>query len=169
MIISKELWDRYEASNAKSRKKSSALKAVSTYVNTIRYERAARKGGDVLGRITPQQKLAWARQNRRHDADKAREQAIRETLLTAAREARRIGFTVRASKNSTGLVSSYYASRGNGRPIRISDHYLPDTAKRAANTEFHGGSPFAAEIIIDAPMTATRLRRLIVLAEAGRI
>ena len=75
-----------------------------------------------------------------------------------------------SGSSRAGNISSYYAKRDNSRPIRISDHSLPVTGKREFMTEVNGGgSAFAAEIIIDGAISSTRLRRLIVLAEAGRL
>lgn len=169
MKISKELWDRFEASNSKKRKKSSTLRAVARHVAALRRERAERKGGDNLGRISPAQKLEMQRRIAASAADQLAGKNVRDTLLAAARVARAEGFKVRASKDSTGRISSYYADRGNG-VVRISDHNLPMTAKREAQADFHGGkSAFAGEVIIDSAASKDRLRRLIILAEAGRI
>jgi len=97
-----------------------------------------------------------------------RNEEIRTTLLSAAREARKLGYAVCSSKDRSGKISSYYAQSGNAK-IRISDHVLPSTAKREAMNDFHGGTPFSGEIIIEGTLTATRLRRLITLAAAGRM
>ena len=87
-------------------------------------------------------------------------------LLAAAREARKMGFTVRSSKTPKGHISSYYAHKGGSR-LRISDHCLPQTARRDCMAEVHGGAT-RPELIITEKATATRLRRMIVLAAAGR-
>lgn len=169
MKINKELWDRFEASNSKKRKKSASLRAVARHVAALRRERAERKGGDDLGRISPALKLEIQRRIAASSADQQAEKDVRDALMAAARVARAEGFKVKASKDRAGRISSYYADRGNGI-VRISDHVLPMNAKREAQADFHGGkSPFAGEVIIDGAASKCRLRRLIILAEAGRI
>ena len=81
-----------------------------------------------------------------------------------------MGFEVRKSTSRNGHVSSYYARRDSKKTVRISDHELPMTDHREMMFNFHGGgSPFIGEIIIDESMSKTRLRRLLVLAEGGRL
>lgn len=94
---------------------------------------------------------------------------IRETLKRAARVARKYGYDVRKSTDARGRVSSYYVTRENKQPVRISDHYLPMTTQRQCNHDYYGGSPFSGEIIIDSVMSECRIRRLLVLAENGRV
>lgn len=168
MKITSEQWARYSASNAKQRKKSATLREIAQYVREIRADRAARKGGDRLGSISPAQKVALKRRIENHSAEKQQETDVRTTLIAAGRIAKNIGFKVYSSKDRCGNISSYYAER-SGRKVRISDHRLPQTAKREAQAEFHGGGAFAGEIIIDRAISATRIRRLLALAEAGRI
>lgn len=173
MKINKESWDRYAASNAQKRKKSAALRAIHQHVTALRAERASRKAPmpksarqrlmEIRARRDMQRRAARA------EAERNERRAIRDTMTAAMREARRLGFEVKVSTARTGEMSSIYATRANRRPIRISDHHMPATPKREYYAEMHGGSPFAAEIIIDAPMTPTRIRRLLVLAEASRV
>ena len=81
-----------------------------------------------------------------------------------------MGFEVRKSTSRNGHVSSYYARRDSKKTVRISDHELPMTDHREMMSNFHGGgSPFIGEITIDESMLKTRLRRLLVLAEGGRL
>lgn len=178
MHITRDQWIRYNAANAQKRKKSATLRAIHAHITALRAERAARK---VHPRAPAHLRLDAMRSQReiaaRSDAaakirkaEAEQDAAIRATLLAAAREARKMGFEVRASTARDGRISSYYATRANRRPIRISDHQLPQTARREVMSEAHGGgSAFAAEIIITDRLTATRLRRLLRLAEASRI
>ena len=178
MKITAEQWVRYEASNSKKRKKSSLLRSIHEHVCRLREQRSERK---LIKFLTATQRLRKIRLNREHEArwvaelESARNaeklaREIRHTLLSAAREARSMGFKVRKSTGRTGHVSSYYAKRSCGqKAIRISDHELPLTDHREMMSNVHGGgSPFVGEIIIDKPMSITRLHRLLVLAEAGR-
>ena len=131
--------------------------------------------------LTATQRLRKIRLAREHEAKWAVElesarnaeklaTEIRQTLLSAARVARSMGFEVRKSTSRNGNVSSYYAKRDSKKTVRISDHKLPMTGHREMMSNFHGGgSPFIGEIIIDEPMSKTRLRRLLALAEGGRL
>ena len=179
MNITAEQWSRYEASNSKKRKRSSILRAIHKHVCDVRKERSERKSIENplpatqrlqeirLGR---EREAKWdAELKRARNAEKlARE--IRETLLSAARVARSMGFDVRKSTSRSGNVRSYYARRDSKITVRISDHELPMTDHREMMSNMHGGgSPFIGEIIIDESMSKTRLRRLLVLAEGGRL
>ena len=98
--------------------------------------------------------------------------ATRKSLIGFAAQARRMpGARVGSSTDRDGRISSYYITFDDdrGRPVRVSDHYLPDTDRREMMRELHGGaSAFRAEIIVEGAVTATRMRRLLALARAGR-
>lgn len=100
----------------------------------------------------------------------ARRQEIRATLLRAARVARASGYTVDASRDPAGRVSSYYVA--GPRRVRISDHEIPETGARTARAEAAGEFFYAGfrgpEIIIRRGRSARALRRALLLAMAGR-
>ncbi len=109
-----------------------------------------------------------------YQAAQDRQDAIRATLLRAARVARRMGLHVRSSRDRAGRVSSYYArADGPGPVVRISDHEIPDTDRRAFMAAVHGrfecGGYPGPEILIDRPRSATWLRRALILALAERL
>ena len=175
MKITAEDWARYQASNSRKRKRSSSLRAIHRHVVRVRQDRIDRKPKRSLD---VNQRLQLAKFNREREAkleaerkDKEYNNEVRKTLLCAARIARAMGFDVKKSTDCNNHVSSYYATRDPfGKPVRISDHDLPVTRQRDIMSHMHGGgSPFAGQIIIMEPMSKTRLRRLIVLAEAGRL
>ena len=176
MKITKEEWVRYESSNHKKRKRSATLLAIHRYVRPLRRERFKRRPVqyplDVNARLRAMKATREyeAELETRHEHEKYTKE-IRKTLLCAARIARSMGFDVEKSADRKGHVSSYYARRDPfGKPVRISDHNLPVTPQRELMSNVHGGgSPFAGEVIIMKPMSKTRLRRLLVLAEAGRL
>ena len=98
--------------------------------------------------------------------------AIRDTMIAAARVARSMGFTVRASKNRAGRISSYYCRREGCGQIRISDHEIPWTPAREAVAYTMAGGGFdgyhGGQLIIDCKRSATWLRRALTLIAAGR-
>lgn len=103
----------------------------------------------------------------------AEEKAVRTTLLAAAREARKLGFAVRPSKDRAGRVSSYYLTRVDlTGALRISDHAIPASSRREFMAAAHGRVGYdgyhGAEIIITEARSTTWLRRAIILAAAGR-
>ena len=106
------------------------------------------------------------------EADKKHREAIRKDILTAARVARQMGFTVRASKDKCGRVSSYYVTpKSGGRPWRISDHDVPQTAEREARANCHGREfNGAASVYASADSHRRPLwwKRAFTLLEAGR-
>lgn len=112
-----------------------------------------------------------ARKRAAEQRREAREVAIRATLLAAAREARKLGFTVRSSKSRDGRISSYYCTRED-QSLRISDHDIPWKPHREFKATMHGRDGYDGyhgdQLIIDAPRSATWLRRAITLTAAGR-
>jgi hypothetical protein len=86
------------------------------------------------------------------DATERLELEVRRTLFRAARVARAMGLTVRASRDNGGRTSSYYVSR-IGYPLRISDHEIPSTAERDAKSLEVSGACYdgyhGPQIIID--------------------
>ena len=70
--------------------------------------------------------------------DRARR--IRADLLRAARVARQMGWSCKASHDHNGCVSSYYVSRPDNprRQLRVSDHDVPATDERHARAEMRG-------------------------------
>jgi hypothetical protein len=117
-------------------------------------------------------RLTLLRQERARQAAAAQAKAVRATLLAAARVARALGFTVRAS-SFDGRVSSYYCRRGDGRQIRISDHAIPPTQARDCQAfaagSFSGYQGYGGpELLIDRPRPKLWLRRAILLTAAGR-
>ena len=179
MNITAEQWSRYEASNSEKRKRSSLLRAIHKHVCDVRKKRSERKS--IENPLPATQRLQEIRLGREREAKwaakvesarKAEKLAteIRQTLLSAARVARSMRFDVRKSTSRSGNVSSYHAKRDSKKMVRISDHELSMTDHRVMISNLHGGgSPFTGEIIVDESMSKTRLRRLLVLAEGGRL
>jgi hypothetical protein len=103
-----------------------------------------------------------------------RREAARRSLIAAAREARRLGYQVRASKGRDGRISSYYCRpvEASGPALRISDHDIPQNDRRDFMAAAHGRSYFdgyhGPQIIVDRPRRAEWLRRAICLAANGR-
>jgi hypothetical protein len=86
----------------------------------------------------------------RYNPDGAMSEGARATLEAVVREAKKMGLTVRhTSKGKDGRVTSRYIVRPDGSEVRISDHYLPDTAQRASNREFSGGPRWVNDIVVD--------------------
>ena len=79
-----------------------------------------------------QWRLAARQRVRAADAAEQRRDLIRSDLLRAARVARQLGYSVRASRDRDGRVSSYYVreSVSGRRQLRISDHDVPWTLER---------------------------------------
>jgi hypothetical protein len=119
---------------------------------------------DLVAALDAQRKAALERMER----ELARREGVRKTLLAAAREARKAGFTVRSSSDRAGRVSSYYAERfdeatGKRVRIRISDHEIPWTPEREARAADYGGfyGYPGREIIIEEPLDAEQIRKLL--------
>jgi len=112
------------------------------------------------------------REIERERAKREREEATRHSLILAARAARALGFTVRASKSRAGYISSYYCRRGE-TTLRISDHDIPETPQREFMAREHGRDYYdgyhGRQLIVDEPRRYEWLRRAIVLAAAGRM
>ncbi len=157
-----------------------AVQTARKRIHSLRLTRAARRrdAGDPLIEASANR---GARLHNRRELDKlraaaAREKAeadaIRDTMIAAARVARSMDFTVRASKNRAGRISSYYCRREGCGPIRISDHEIPWTPAREAvaytmaGEDFHGYH--GGQLIIDRKRPATWLRRALTLIAAGR-
>lgn len=104
-------------------------------------------------------------------ARQERDEAARRSLLLAARAARALGFTVRASKRG-GRVSSYYCRRGE-TTLRVSDHDIPETPQRKFMAREHGRDYYdgyhGRQLIVDEPRRYEWLKRAIILATAGRM
>lgn len=119
-------------------------------------------------------RLMWAREAAKSAAKAKFEADTRETLKHAARVARKLGFSVRSSKNQAGRISSYYAypNPQERTAIRISDHEIPATAKRDFMAQERGGSQYdgyhGAELIITEPRNETWLRRALILLANDR-
>lgn len=101
-----------------------------------------------------------------------RDEAIRRSLMLAARAARKLGFKVRASSGRNRTVSSYYCHCDKGS-LRISDHDIPSTPQREFMAREHGRDTYngyhGAQLIIDQPRRYEWLKRAIILAAAGRM
>jgi hypothetical protein len=99
--------------------------------------------------------------------------ALRRTLILAARAARALGFSVRSSSGRHDLISSYYCTAACGAKLRISDHDIPATPQREFMARAHGRDTYdgyhGAQLIIDQPRRYEWLKRAIRLAAAGRM
>jgi hypothetical protein len=117
-------------------------------------------------------KAARANEARRLADAEALGAAISDTLKSAARTARSMGWKVRASTSRSGRISSYYVRPPCGPEIRISDHEIPANAKREMLAEVHGRSFYdgyhGPQLLIDAPHSPVWCRRMLVLIAAGR-
>ena len=174
-------YERSQIQGKKAKRLSSALKDVRHEIVDLRAERGARQ----LRRDPLTWSTAMRLQYRRNaheaaeDTQRAEEAtdrraATRATLSRAARVARRLGYWVRPSKDRAGRISSYYLDivHAHVAVIRISDHDLPTTPERNYMARCHGrlshDGYHGPELIIDAPHSATWLRRAIVLTAGGR-
>lgn len=117
----------------------------------------------------------WAKQREAELARECERDGARRALIAAARIARAKGWSVRASRDRQGRISSYYVSRfdRSAAPIRISDHEIPETEDRLTKAAMHGAFQYdgyrGPQIIITRPRSATWIRRALTLAEAGRL
>ena len=115
---------------------------------------------------------AFTAELRRSIEAQDRAEATRRSLILAARAARALGFTVRASKSRAGYISSYYCRRGE-TTLRISDHDIPETPQREFMAREHGRDYYdgyhGRQLIVDEPRRYEWLRRAIILAANGRM
>lgn len=143
-------------------------------IRALREARARSKGSDPLetASLNRRWRLKARREARAAHAAAALAAGVRKTLLAAAREARKAGFTVRKSENRCGRVSSYYVRLGTGPQIRISEHVIPTNLAREARAIDATGFGYAGypgpEILIDRERSALWIQRALTLAMRGR-
>ena len=171
-------YERSQIRGKKAKRLPTALKDVRHEIADLRAKRGARQlrrdpltWSAVMRLQYRRSAHETAEDTRRAEEAETRRAATRATLIRAARVARSIGWAVTSSQDRQGRVSSYYLRRAD-LTIRISDHDLPATPERDFMAQCHGrlshDGYHGPELIIDAPRSATWLRRAIILTAGGR-
>ena len=162
--LSRELYEKSQVTGREARRlKGEALEARKAIRETQEARQHQRWAAppDLLVDGGPHQLKRKLRHQREINALRFEEES-RNSLVQAAREARKMGAEVRASKDRSGRISSYYIRMEDGHSLRISDHEIPSTPQREFMAMAHGRDFYTGyhgnELIIDRPMTTEEIR-----------